>query len=250
MSAQRWASAIHINAGTRVESRICVIVANRVIVASRVIVAKRARRSSPQRVIGVAKELAHGDIAVGLCAAEAACAQRVGEGAGAEARGRRGNAEAGHFQCPALAFEQVARRREGRMLIPRRTRIILIGLAINSCRPANQMRRRRTLPHATDRARFSRLCVGLDIGRSTYQRHQILGIFATRTKTDHRAHSIRHRAQPQHRADCLPHAPKERKEGNARHAAIYAAVPARGVRRNPRSAPERARLNSKIGACQ
>ena len=148
------------------------------------------------------------------------------------------------------------------MLIPRRTRIILIGLAINSCRPANQMRRRRTLPHATDRARFSRLCVGLDIGRSTYQRHQILGIFATRTKTDHRAHSIRHRAQPQHRADCLPHAPKERKEGNARHAAIYAAdcaathasthpaVPARGVRRNPRSASERARLNSEIGACQ
>ena len=148
------------------------------------------------------------------------------------------------------------------MLIPRRTRLILTGLAINPRHPANQMRRRRTLPHATDRARFARLRVGLNIGRGAHQRHQILGIFATRTKTDHRAHSIRHRAQPQHRADCLPHAPKKRKEGNARHAAIHAAdcaathasihpaVPARGVRRNPRSAPERARLNSEIGACQ
>lgn len=177
MSAQRWASAIHINAGTRVESRICVIVANRVIVA------KRARRSSPQRVIGVAKELAHGDIAVGLCAAEAACAQRVGEGAGAEARGRRGNAEAGHFQCPALAFEQVARRREGRVLIRGRSaRGAGYSDTVNHGRPANQVGRSRPLQSVAHRpgVRLGGICVA-----ATDQRDQIVGVVAAGTKSEH-----------------------------------------------------------------
>jgi len=71
------------------------------------------------------------------------------------------------------------------MLIPRRTRLILTGLAINPRHPANQMRRRSTLPHATDRARFSRPCVGLDIGRSTDQRDQIVGVVAAGTKSEH-----------------------------------------------------------------
>jgi hypothetical protein len=93
MRAQQRAGAIHINARTRVGSNICVVVPN------------RAGRAAPERVLGVAQELAHGDVAIGPSPTHRARrAQGVGKGAGPETGGRRRDAEACQLEGSALAF--------------------------------------------------------------------------------------------------------------------------------------------------
>lgn len=82
------------------------------------VVSNGAGRAAPERVLGVAQELANRDVAIGPGLTHAAPgAKGVGKGAGPEAGGRRRDAEARQFKGSALAFQEVARRGEGRVLI-------------------------------------------------------------------------------------------------------------------------------------
>lgn len=113
------------------------------------LVSHAARGAAPERVLRVAKELADRDVPVGLRLAQAAGhSKRVGKGPRPEARRRRGYAEPGHFQRSALAFEQVASRRESRVLIPCLRRAVSINSVIDLRCPTNQVRRRRPTPKA------------------------------------------------------------------------------------------------------
>lgn len=197
------------------------------------VVANGAGRSAPERVLGVAQELAHRDVAIGPSLTHAAPgAKGVGKGAGPEAGGRRRDAEAGQFEGSALAFQEVARCGEGRVLIADHRRYALkSGGVVDSCGSTNQVRRRGPIPEARQRA--GNLVVGVGCGRGAragathsgaspagHQRNQIMGVFAAGTEANDWAHGVRRGIHaehvPEHGADRLADAPQEGKEREIR----------------------------------
>lgn len=152
--------------------------------------AHRARRAAPERVFGLAKELAHRDVAIGLRLAQATRhSKRVREGPGAEARRRRGNSEAGHFKGSALTLEQVARRREGRVLIAGRGHAIYMKSGLGLRCSADEVGRCRPTPKTCDAVQ--RGAFVLHVWPAADQRDQIVCVFTARTEANHRAHRVR-----------------------------------------------------------
>lgn len=150
-----------------------------------------ARRAAPECVFGLPKKLAHRDVSISLRLAQATRhPQRIGEGPGAKARRCGSNPEAGHFKRSALTLEQVARRREGRVLIAgRRGHAIDMKTGLGLRRSADEVGRCRPTPKPCDAVQ--RGAFVLYAWPATDQRDQIVGVFAAGAQTNHRAHRVR-----------------------------------------------------------